>query len=41
MVSEGKGTSAIASATGLSRQAVLRIKADPAAAEATLQKWGM
>lgn len=34
------GTSDIARATGLTRQTVLRIKADPAAAEAVLQAWG-
>lgn len=39
MSAEGAGTSAIAKATGLSRQAVLRIKADPAAAEAALERW--
>lgn len=39
MDAEGAGTSAIARATGLSRQAVLRIKADPAAAAAVLAKW--
>lgn len=39
MDAEGAGTSAIARAAGLSRQAVLRIKADPAAAAAVLAKW--
>ncbi|WP_265500738.1 recombinase family protein [Paracoccus beibuensis] len=39
MDAEGAGTSAIAKATSLSRQAVLRIKADPAAAAAVLAKW--
>jgi DNA invertase Pin-like site-specific DNA recombinase len=34
------GTSAIASATGLSRQAVLRIKGAPVAAEEMLARWG-
>lgn len=34
------GTSDIARASGLSRQTVLRIKADPAAAEGVLQAWG-
>lgn len=33
------GTSEIARAVGLSRQAVLRIKADPAGAEAALTRW--
>lgn len=36
---QGAGTSAIARATGLSRQTVLRIGADPAAALARLEKW--
>jgi putative DNA-invertase from lambdoid prophage Rac len=35
------GTSAIAKTTDLSRQTVLRIKADPASAEAALASWGM
>jgi len=34
-----KGASAVAKATGLSRQTVLRIKADPAKAEAALARW--
>lgn len=34
------GTSEIARATGLSRQTVLRIKADPAGASAVLAAWG-
>lgn len=33
------GTTDIAKATGLSRQVVLRIKADPAAAEQALERW--
>lgn len=33
------GTSAIAAATGLSRQAVLRIKGDPVAADEMLARW--
>ena len=37
----GAGASVIARETGLSRQAVLRIKADPTAAEAALERWGM
>jgi len=37
----GTGPSSIAKLTGLSRQTVLRIKADPANAEASLQKWGL
>lgn len=39
MLSQGAGTSAIAKATGLSRQAVLRIKADPVHAEVLLSTW--
>lgn len=39
MAAEGAGTSEIAKATGLSRQAVLRIKGDPAAAQAALERW--
>ncbi len=39
MASEGAGTSAIARATGLSRQTVLRIKSDPASAQESLEKW--
>jgi DNA invertase Pin-like site-specific DNA recombinase len=39
MLEREEGTSAIASATGLSRQAVLRIKADPVAAEEMLARW--
>jgi len=35
------GTTEIAKATGLTRQTVLRIKADPVAAETALTKWGM
>ncbi|MHA6690442.1 recombinase family protein [Devosia sp. A449] len=41
MISTGTaGTSDIARASGLTRQTVLRIKADPAAAETVLQAWG-
>lgn len=39
MLAQGAGTSAIAKATGLSRQAVLRIKADPGHAESVLRIW--
>ena len=41
MLSQDAGASAIAKATGLTRQAVLRIKSEPADAEKTLTKWGM
>ena len=41
MLSAGSGPSLIAAATGLSRQAVYRIEADPAAAEGMLASWGM
>jgi putative DNA-invertase from lambdoid prophage Rac len=37
---QGAGISAIAKATGLSRQTVYRIKTDPAAAESALRDWG-
>lgn len=36
---DGQGVGEIAKATGLSRQTVYRIKADPAAAEAVLTSW--
>jgi len=39
MLLDGFGTSAIAKAAGLSRQAVLRIKADPVHADAALRAW--
>lgn len=39
MLALGAGTSEIAKATGLTRQTVLRIKADPAAAAKTLELW--
>lgn len=41
MLAQDAGTSVIAKATGLTRQAVLRIKADPAAAEKALATWGL
>lgn len=41
MLAKGAGTTETARAAGLSRQAVLRIKADPVAVEAGLAKWGM
>ena len=41
MITQGAGTSEIARAAGLSRQAVLRIKADPAGAEKALAVWGI
>lgn len=41
MISAGQGASAIAKATGLTRQTVLRIREDQAGAEAALAKWGM
>lgn len=40
MAAQGAGTTTIAKATGLSRQTVLRIKDDPVAAEAALERWG-
>ena len=39
LLDQGSGVSAVAKATGLSRQAVYRIQADPAGAEATLALW--
>jgi putative DNA-invertase from lambdoid prophage Rac len=39
MLAQGQGVSAIAQATGLSRQTVYRIQADPAAQEAALALW--
>lgn len=41
LMEQKAGVSAIANATGLSRQAVYRIMEDPAAAEASLIEWGM
>jgi DNA invertase Pin-like site-specific DNA recombinase len=41
MLAQGQGTSAVAKAAGLTRQTVLRIKEDPAAAEKALMAWGM
>jgi len=41
MLATGSGTSEIAKAVGVSRQTVLRIKSDPAAAEAALARWGL
>lgn len=39
MLAVGAGTSAIASASGLTRQTVLRIKDNPAAAEEAIARW--
>lgn len=39
MVGQSAGIGQIAKATGLSRQAIYRIKDDPAAAEAVLVSW--
>lgn len=41
MLTQDAGISVIAKATGLSRQAIYRIKDEPAEAEAALAKWGM
>lgn len=38
MLAMGAGTSEISKATGLTRQTVLRVKADPAAAEQALEQ---
>lgn len=40
MLAKGDGASTIAKATGLTRQTVLRIRNDPAGAEAALAAWG-
>lgn len=40
-LAQGEGTTAIAKASSLSRQTVLRIKASPAQASAALAAWGM
>jgi putative DNA-invertase from lambdoid prophage Rac len=39
LLSKGSGTSEVARSASLSRQAVLRIKADPAAAQEALSRW--
>ncbi len=39
MAGEGGGTAAIAQATGLIRQTVLRIKGDPTAAHEAVKRW--
>lgn len=39
MIASGYGTSAIARATNLTRQTILRIRADPAVAEKALAQW--
>ncbi|WP_294620025.1 recombinase family protein [uncultured Roseovarius sp.] len=41
MLSKGSGASEVSKVTGLTRQTVLRIKKDPAAAEGALSKWKM
>ena len=41
MLDAGQGHSAIAKATGINRNAVIRIAQDPARAEAALAKWGL
>jgi len=41
MLAQGAGPSAIAQATALTRQTVLRIKADPVGAEKALTVWGL
>ncbi|TPK80390.1 recombinase family protein [Mesorhizobium sp. B2-4-18] len=41
MLAQGQGTSAVAKASGLTRQTVLRIREDPAGAEKALVAWGM
>ncbi|MDO6722385.1 recombinase family protein [Celeribacter halophilus] len=41
MTAQGAGTTETAKATGLTRQAVIRIRKDPASAEAALTRWGI
>lgn len=41
MLGNGAGASSISKLTGLSRQSILRIRDDPAQAEAALARWGM
>ncbi|MBY5734048.1 recombinase family protein [Rhizobium leguminosarum] len=41
MLAEGAGASSISEATGLTRQTVLRIRADPTAANSALIAWGL
>ena len=41
MAAQGSGASEIAKATRLTRQTILRIRADPAKAEAALTAWGL
>jgi DNA invertase Pin-like site-specific DNA recombinase len=41
MTAQGAGTTETAKAAGLTRQAVIRIRKDPASAEAALTRWGM
>jgi DNA invertase Pin-like site-specific DNA recombinase len=41
MVNAGQGHSAIAKATGVNRNAVIRIAQDPSKADAALEKWGL
>ena len=41
MLANGAGASSISRLTGLSRQTILRIRDDPAQAEAALIRWGI
>lgn len=41
MLAENAGVTAIAKETGLTRQTVMRIRADPAAADQNLKEWGL
>jgi putative DNA-invertase from lambdoid prophage Rac len=41
MLAEDAGVTAIAKETGLTRQTVMRIRADPAAADQNLKEWGL
>lgn len=41
MLAENAGVTAIAKETGLTRQTIMRIRADPAAADQNLKEWGL
>lgn len=41
MLAEDAGVTAIAKETGLTRQTIMRIRADPAAADQNLKEWGL
>jgi DNA invertase Pin-like site-specific DNA recombinase len=41
LLRQGAGVSAVAKATGLTRQTIYSLQADPTVAEASLASWGM